>query len=101
MRDFSQIVRVAFRVVIHGRHDVSVGGAVAPQLIRHQLPRLAPLPFPKLAKEPLRGTGVAEPGFRSRLRPGQRLATGSAAHSGSSRTPHRGTRYRPADLGAA
>ena len=59
MRDLSHIVRVAFRVVIHGRHDVSVGGAVAPQLIRHQLPRIAPLPLQKLAKEPLRGTGVA------------------------------------------
>jgi len=59
MRDLSQIVRIAFRVVIHGRHDVSVGGVVAPQLVRNQLPWLAPLLLQKLAKEPFGCTGVA------------------------------------------
>jgi len=59
MRDLGQIVRVAFRVVIHGRHDVSVGGAVAPQLVRHQPSRRAPLPFQQLAKKPFGRAGVA------------------------------------------
>ena len=58
MRDLCQIAGVAVRVVIHGRHEVSVGGAVAPQPVRHQLPRLASLPLQKLAKEPFRRTGV-------------------------------------------
>ena len=42
-----------------GRHDAPVGGGVAPQLVRHQLPWLAPLLLQKLAKEPFGYTGVA------------------------------------------
>jgi hypothetical protein len=47
MRKLRQIVRVALRVVVHGRHDVSVGSAVAPQ------------PSQELAKGPFGRTGVA------------------------------------------
>ena len=35
-----------------------MGGAVAPQPVRHQLPRGASLPLQKLAKEPFGRTGV-------------------------------------------
>jgi len=35
-----------------------VGGAVAPELIRHQLPRLTSLPLQKVAKNPYCRTGV-------------------------------------------
>lgn len=59
MRNLTPIVRVASGVVIHGRHDVSVGGAVAPQLVRNQLPRLVPLPLQKLAEEPSGRAGIA------------------------------------------
>ena len=52
MRHFSPIVGVLSRVVGHGRHDSPVRCRVAPQLVRHQLPRFASLPLQEPTKEP-------------------------------------------------
>ena len=59
MRHFSPIVGILPRVVGHGRHDTPVRCRVAPQLVRHQLPRFASLPLEELAKEPFGRVGIS------------------------------------------
>jgi hypothetical protein len=59
MRHFSPIIGMPSRVVGHGRHDTPVRCRVAPQLVRHQLPRFAALPLQELAKEPFGRAGIS------------------------------------------
>jgi hypothetical protein len=40
MRDFSPIVGIASRVVVHGRHDTQVSSTIAPQLVGHEAPEV-------------------------------------------------------------
>jgi hypothetical protein len=51
MRDLCLVVRIASRVVDHGRHDASVRSSIAPELVGDQPSRFAPLPFQQLAEE--------------------------------------------------
>ena len=59
MRDFSPIVAILSRVVGHGRHDTQVSSTIAPQLVRHEAPRLAFLPLQQFAEEPSGRTRIA------------------------------------------
>ncbi len=59
MRGLCSVVRIASRVVDHGRHGASVRSAIAPELVGDQPSRFALLPFQHLTEESPGGLGIA------------------------------------------
>ncbi len=59
VRDFCPIVRVSAGVMDNGRHDRSLRGGIAPQLVGDQSSGLASLAFQQLTEETFSGTPIA------------------------------------------